>query len=150
MRIPRFLPVFLLLALAACERGPAPRQEDAPIGEGVSPTRGERFELAWQGVLPCADCAGIQTRLVLRRDGAARDYELEETYLGVDGDNVFAENGDWREESRDFPDGAATVYQLDPAGGGRGFRLLPGGALELLDRQGQPIDSSLDYRLQRL
>lgn len=33
----------------------------------------------YEGVLPCADCEGIQTRLMLSADG---HYQLSETYLG--------------------------------------------------------------------
>ncbi|HEX5693433.1 MAG TPA: copper resistance protein NlpE N-terminal domain-containing protein, partial [Arenimonas sp.] len=90
-----------LLALAACG-------QDAPPGDGAAdpaatpdtaaPADGDS-ERAWLGVLPCADCDGIQTRLVLRAEAGVRRYVLEETYLGAEGDNAFIQEGEWREET---------------------------------------------------
>lgn len=136
------------LLLTGCSP-PAPPAEPSLEQLTVSPTRAERFEVSWQGVLPCADCAGIETRLVLRRDGGQRSYELEEVYLGGDDDNRFHESGPWRETSLQLDGRASTVYELGEAGQRR-FRLLPDGALQWLDSEGRTPANELDYRLQRL
>ena len=71
------LPV-LAFALAAC----MPRQgpESAPMS--ADPAHNSRNSLdfagVYEGVLPCADCPGIQTRLTLNRDVS---YELSTLYL---------------------------------------------------------------------
>lgn len=142
-----------LLALAGCGREPASDASapaEPPLGQVVSPAQGEDFELTWLGVLPCADCDGIQSQLVLSGDDRRRRYLLEETYLGGDGDNRFQQEGDWVEESVVIGGVASVVYRLDPQGPGRWFRLLPDGSLEMLEGEGRPAARGLDYRLQRL
>lgn len=144
------LPFILALALlAGCAREEAgqPPGESAPEAV-LAPDDGEDFELSWQGVLPCADCEGIETRLSLRRDQGGERFELQETYLGAEGDNVFATTGEWRPES---PEGeGATVYRLGPEAGGLGFELQPDGSLQLLGADGQPPEGALAFRLHRL
>jgi copper homeostasis protein (lipoprotein) len=152
----RFLPALcLVLALSACDRGAAPEAPagapDAVAGGEAAPdgpAAAESFERTWLGVLPCADCDGIQTRLQLVRDGGAQTYELEETYLGAEGDAVFTQRGTWVQEG----DGAsAGLFRLDPdAPTGRRFELRPDGALDLLDGEGRPLDAGGQYTLQRL
>lgn len=46
----------------------------------------------YTGVLPCADCEGIETTVVLNEDGT---YEVTSTYLGKGEDNVFEESGNY-------------------------------------------------------
>lgn len=155
-------PLLLLLALlllAGCRdesgaEAPAPgaSADAAPPGVVVSPAQGEAFELSWLGVLPCADCDGIQTRLVLSSDGERHRYLLEETYLGGDGEgeNRFVLEGDWIEEPGQVRGEPAVVYRLDPQGAGRWFWLQPDGALEMLDGENRPTANGIDYRLQRM
>ncbi len=71
----RWLPGALLaamLALAACSAPPA----------NPDPAHNSRNAVDWagtyQGVLPCADCPGIRTRLVLTADGR---FELSAQYI---------------------------------------------------------------------
>ena len=146
--------MFAVALLAGCGRDNAPAPEapagDAPLAGSAMPGGGEAFETAWLGVLPCADCDGIQTRLQLHGEGGERRYELEETYLGAAGDNVFVTEGDWVLETRRGDGVEATVYRLDPQGPDRWFELQPDGALEMLDGEGRPLDGPLAYRLQRL
>jgi copper homeostasis protein (lipoprotein) len=144
----------MTLALAACDRAadaPAPAAPDAttvaPADADAGATE-DNFERTWLGVLPCADCDGIQTRLLLVREGSEQSYELQETYLGADGEAVFDQKGSWTRESDDEE---RSLYRLDPATpGGRRFELRPDGALELLDGAGRPLDTDGQYRLQRL
>ena len=144
------LPLLLLvLALGACQR----QQEAAPAARGVDEPAGPIAdfggERVWQGVLPCSDCLGIDTRLVLREQGGRRRYRLEETYLGAPEPNRFDREGGWAEIRDGSDDAASTVYVLDPDRAPRRFRLQPDGGIEMLtgstDRSPAP-----EYRLQRL
>ena len=147
----RVLWVVGLLALAACGRE-APSQSGAETDPGVAQSQApaEDFERSWLGVLPCADCDGIQTRLVLRGENGARRYLLEETYLGVEGDNAFVQEGEWREDTIQLEGVDTPVYRLDPQGPGRWFWLQPDGGLEMLEGEGRASLNGLAYRLQRL
>ncbi len=70
------LPIALCVALSAC----MPRNEAE--GNARATAHNSRNSLDWagtyEGVLPCADCPGIKTRLSLRQDGS---YELSSEYL---------------------------------------------------------------------
>lgn len=141
-----------MLALAACGRGAAPGTgasdssvaQSAPLGaEGDS-------ERTWAGLLPCSDCQGVDTRLVLRAHGSRRDYLMTETYLAADGGKRFTRAGAWSEAKLPVDGGETFVYQLDPERAGERYALQPDGALELLDADGKPPADALAYRLQRL
>lgn len=50
---------------------------------------------SWRGVLPCADCEGIETSLFLEKDGT---WVMNERYLGArEEPSSFASYGTWRE-----------------------------------------------------
>jgi copper homeostasis protein (lipoprotein) len=155
--LPNRAPVALLLAaclaalaLAGCQKQKAPEaaakaDPEAPAGV-IADFGGERV---WQGVLPCADCLGIDTRLVLRQDSGGRHYVLAETYLGAAEPNRFEREGRWVETHEGRDDAAETVYVLDPDRAPRRFRLHPDGGAELLtgDADHGPAP---EYLLQRL
>lgn len=146
---PRLSLLFLVLALAACQRqqeaAPAARDREAPAGP-IADFGGERI---WQGVLPCSDCLGIDTRLVLREQGGRRRYRLEETYLGAPEPNRFEREGGWAQSRDGRDDAAGTVYVLDPDRAPRRFRLQPDGGIELLTGSTDATPAP-EYRLQRL
>lgn len=160
MSVNRWPTAFLLaalLALAGCGRNdvdtdtgagtpapPAPASGDAPSPSASS------LDATWQGVLPCADCDGIQTRLRLVADDQGRRYELQETYLSQDGGEVFEGQGIWNEETAVLDDQPTVVYRLDIQGASRWFALQPDGALEMLDGQERPTADGLAHRLQRM
>lgn len=154
LRLLRTLLIPALLGLAACGRdaptesasAPAPGEAPADATQAIA----EDFERTWLGVLPCADCDGIQTRLVLRGENGARRYLLEETYLGAEGNNTFVQEGEWAEETAPFEGVDTTVYRLDPGGPSRWFWLQPDGGLEMLEAEGRASPDGLAYRLQRL
>src|SRR5690606_18798136 len=73
----------LALLLAACggdPRTPVPSAEGAPAAD---PADNSRNSLDWagtyRGVLPCADCEGIETVITLAEDGSFREHTR---YLG--------------------------------------------------------------------
>ena len=140
----------LLVAVAACQRQSSPSAANAPSAEAPGgPVADFGAERVWQGVLPCSDCLGIDTRLVLSEEGRLRRYRLEETYLGAGAPNRFERKGRWQ-EMRTGDAAAPTVeFVLDPDRAPRRFRLHPDGGLELLTA-GEDAPSAPEYRLQRL
>ncbi|MBB5015374.1 copper resistance protein NlpE N-terminal domain-containing protein [Rehaibacterium terrae] len=146
----RLLPVLaILILLGACRRdeGEAGPHEHAAVPAAA----GAVYERRWQAVLPCADCAGIDTELLLIQQGERREYVLTESYLGVedDGDTVFHSQGAWAVSHGFDADPQAVVYTLDAddATRRRAFLRRDDDGLELLDRSGRRIDSRLDYTL---
>lgn len=127
----RLLPasvLLLCLAQAACD-APAPSSRAShPPAQGAG--GGDRIE--WRGRMPCADCDAIDTHLLLRREGAARDYVLTEVYQVGDGATRFVEHGRWRQER-------ALLRLQDDAGGRRAYALLPDGRLQPRDWHGRPL-----------
>ncbi|WP_160170694.1 copper resistance protein NlpE N-terminal domain-containing protein [Luteimonas huabeiensis] len=117
MAFPRVavLPTSCLL-LAACG-WTAPQ----PVGEG------ER--MAWQGLQACADCAGIETELVLERMDGTRSFRLTETYLTDLGATPFVDSGGWRVD--------ASLIRLEGEGGSeRAYAVLDDGRLQSRDAGG--------------
>ena len=128
--MPRLLPapvLLLCIALAGCD-APPPSGTRAPALDAGSGS------IQWQGRLPCADCDAIDTRLLLRRDGAARRYTLAEAFQAADGGARFVETGRWRQER------ALLRLQAD-TGGDSTYALLPDGRLQPRDRHGQSLTS---------
>lgn len=92
---------------------------------------------SYRGVLPCADCEGIDTSLFLEKDGT---FVLREQYQTTrEGNNTFASYGQWRRT-------ADKLVLKDSSGEKRYFRPVDQG-LEMLDQQGVPINSSLPRQL---
>ena len=151
----RGLIVMACLLAVGCQRG-----DDAPAGPGspglgwpspfsLAPTP-DGSERVWSGVLPCSDCDGVDTRLVLRVTGKKRSYLMIETYVGGERPNRFQRAGRWTENTRLMDDETLTTYTLDPGKGSQTYALRPDGALELLDVDGRPSTQAIAYRLQRL
>ena len=154
--LPLLLSVLVALAVAGCDGQPAsaPAEDEAAAearADGADAVAdadadADDFDRTWLGVLPCADCDGIQTRLQLRRAGGRQTYALEETYLGADGEAVFTQAGQWVRD-----DGDEGVFRLDPESpASRRYALRPDGSLDQLDRRGEPLEPEGQYRLQRL
>lgn len=124
---PRLLPLLPAFVLAACtvERTPQP---DLPLASADG-------RIEWRGAAPCADCAGIETVLVLERAGDRRRYQLTETYHAQDGGARFDDAGDWRIQS--------ALLALDGDDGSRRrYAILDGGGLQPRDARGQPFPAA--------
>ena len=107
------------------------------------------FEGAWQGVLPCSDCAGLDIELLLQREADAPGrYRLVETYLGG-GDSAagFEVSGEWRESACRRGDDAGFCIELIESAQ-RWFRDLDG-SLQAIDAEGRPIDPDAARLLRR-
>lgn len=93
---------------------------------------------SYEGTLPCADCSGLRTVLAIWPDSV---YRLAQTYEGKSTTPVVT-MGRWRLSesvvSLETDNGIPILY-----------RRVGDDTLTLLDQQGQPISSSLNYSLQR-
>ncbi|CCJ71459.1 Copper homeostasis protein CutF precursor / Lipoprotein NlpE involeved in surface adhesion [Cronobacter condimenti 1330] len=88
-------------------------------------------------MLPCADCEGIDTALFLEKDGT---WVMNQHYQGAKGRTVFASYGTWAR--------TADKLVLTDSDGEKQYFRARGEALEMLDREGNAITSSLNYRLE--
>lgn len=95
------------------------------------------MQQSYQGILPCADCSGLETSLFLDEDGT---FILQETYRGArDGDQTFASYGKWAR--------TADKLVLTESNGEKRYFHPEGKDLRMLDRSGAPIVSKLNYVL---
>ncbi|MCY3415774.1 envelope stress response activation lipoprotein NlpE [Citrobacter sp. BNK-39] len=109
--------------------------------EVLQPTRAAELkpmQQSWRGILPCADCEGIETSLFLEKDGT---WVMNERYQGVrDEPSSFASYGTWAR--------TADKLVLTDSKGEKSYYRAKGEALEMLDREGNPIESQFNYTLQ--
>lgn len=109
--------------------------------EVLQPTRAAELkpmQQSWRGILPCADCEGIETSLFLEKDGT---WVMNERYQGVrDEPSSFASYGTWAR--------TADKLVLTDSKGEKSYYRAKGEALEILDREGNPIESQFNYTLQ--
>jgi hypothetical protein len=146
--------------LGACARpaekpAPPPARVEAP----ASPARGtdlaiEPLALTFEGVLPCPDCPGIRTTLVLTRKAAGwaeGTYRLTEAYIDR-GVSPIVTTGDWTTLRGDAVDDDASVYELNPDQADRARHFLRVGddaALRALTRDLKPWPKGTPDRLER-
>ena len=131
MRIRWLVPSALVVALAACDAGSPPSRRPDARGAAHSADH-----LAWQGIVACADCAGIDTRLQLDEGaGITARYALVEAFLDRDGAQYFREAGRWERA------GAVLVLHAD-GGGVRRYRIDGDGNLAPADRRGEATEAT--------
>lgn len=96
-------PLFLLIVFltVGCQSKPEkPEKENQPIETEVKDEHTAKNSLdylgVYKGVLPCADCEGIETEITLNKD---ETYTMKTKYLGKD-EKVLDELGDftWLED----------------------------------------------------
>ena len=97
---------------------------------------------AYSGALPCADCSGIETTVVLHPDGSLR---LRELYVGENAPNVFVSLGRWSYSGDSLP-----RVTLHVASGNRHFALSDALTLTALDGDGKAIESDAPKTLTRV
>ncbi|POT55855.1 copper homeostasis/adhesion lipoprotein NlpE [Citrobacter amalonaticus] len=109
--------------------------------ETLQPTQAAELkpmQQSWRGVLPCADCEGIETSLFLEKDGT---WVMNERYQGVrDEPSSFASYGSWAR--------TADKLVLTDSKGEKSYYRAKGESLEMLDREGNPITSQFNYMLE--
>lgn len=133
-----------LLASVAC----TPPATDAPAAPNAASSPVPPRDLtalathsSWTGELPCADCAGIETTITLAPDGT---YRRQGVYRGTrgGGDTILTDIGRWTH--RDAGTHLTLRGSIDAPDQ---FAVEADGALQMLDLEGQPIVSALNYRL---
>lgn len=107
--------------LGACGKSDEPVAQSAPADPDPAPRvirlqpRDPNLSVihAWyEGMLPCLDCEGVRTELVLYEDRSL--YLLHETFLYASGaESTFTARGAWRRERGAPGDAGATIYRLD-------------------------------------
>jgi uncharacterized lipoprotein NlpE involved in copper resistance len=126
----------LMLALAAALAACMPRN-DAAVPD---PAHNSRNALDWagayEGIMPCADCPGIKTRLTLLKDGR---YELSTQYLERQVAPQTARGQfSWN--------AAGSAITLDAAGHGQQFQVGEGRLLQL-NQDGSSPGWNATYRV---
>ena len=136
--------VIVLLAVIVCG--------GVPITNAQKTAQSKNSKKAiYQGVLPCADCSGLDTELTLYRNAgtdAPETYSLRETYLGKPAKPLISA-GKWT-ILRGTPDNAdATIYQLNPDKPQevRNFLVVNDNQIRQLDRDRKEIESTLNFTL---
>ena len=105
----------------------------------LQPTQSEELkpmQQSWRGVLPCADCEGIETTLYLEKAGS---WVMNQRYQGAKEPSSFATYGKWART-------AEKLILTDSEGEKTYFR-AKGEGMEMLDREGNPIESQFNYTL---
>lgn len=113
--------------------------------EGLTPSSAE---YTFEGILPCADCMGIKTNLILNDDSLS--YFLTETYMGKNNpDSVFLRSGSFTRMTA--PDSVSTILQLSAAKESPPlfYKVIGDSVLKKLDTQGQEILGNHNYLLTR-
>ena len=100
------------------------------------------FAGTYAGILPCADCPGIDSTIAFTPEGS---YTLSETYQDAD-KSSFLSKGTWSLR------GDGKAIQLDPEDKDefdRAFAIVSPTELRALDQQGKPIAGAAEYSLKR-
>ncbi|MBS3805205.1 MAG: META domain-containing protein [Oleiphilaceae bacterium] len=132
--------VFALLLLTGCASSAGQPKTASDTAEGLDQTRITALPATFSGTLPCADCPGIDLHLNLLADGV---YLLRKTYQDRDG-GPFFDIGRYLRSS----DGREIILYGGREAPKRFERVGPD-ELRLLDRDGQRIESELNYSLLR-
>jgi uncharacterized lipoprotein NlpE involved in copper resistance len=116
-----------------------------PAASSPSSPRPAALTGSYSGVIPCADCPGIRYTLTLLPDSVAiRRMTYFEAKDGKDA--TFSERRRWKLT----PDGTQLVL-YGATGSPERLRVGPGGrVLTMLDAEGRPIRSGLNYDLTRV
>jgi len=107
----------------------------------------------WAGVMPCADCIGIRTQLLLYKEqpsGRQVRYEMTETRMGAPGgERTVQTQGRWTVLRGSATGRDAVVYQLDfdQPQSVRSFLLASYHELRLLDREQKELDTPMSHSL---
>lgn len=108
--------------------------------------------LVYEGVTVCADCPGIETRLLLTPNtpsSAEGTYQLSLTYIDRETNGPYVESGIWTTERGTQTDPDATVYALyrDNEGVPTRYRVVNATTIRQLDGDGNEIDASVPFDL---
>lgn len=128
----------LIVTMAACSDG---TKRPGRMGSPLPGSLGTALYVAmsmddvagtYTGVLPCADCPGIETTLVLKSN---ETYRLETKYQGKDDEASYVEEGSW-----ELKDDKVKLKGIKDASG---TYLVEDGYLVQLDMDGKKIEGAL-------
>ncbi|MCL1937019.1 MAG: copper resistance protein NlpE N-terminal domain-containing protein [Candidatus Azobacteroides sp.] len=140
--------VGVLLISTSCKKTKGAEDAKSPVSNAE--------QLVYVGDIPCADCEGIHTVLVLKLNNDSKGnytYELTQVYKGKQPENKFVEKGNYNVEKglKDKPDAKVYVLAWDDAKAQRRYFAEydnDSSAVYMLDIEGLPIESSLNYKLE--
>ena len=96
----------------------------------------------YKGVLPCADCPGIETEITLNKD---ETYQIKSTYLEKGEGNVFDEVGSytWKEDGN--------TLEFEDTNSKISYYFVSENKLIALDQEGNKITGDLakNYELEK-
>lgn len=136
---------FLLLSLMACntatstssdtenESARGSESTDFQLNDGHHAQNSLDWFGTYEGTLPCADCPGIKTTIVLNQDNT---YSKTAEYIGKE-NGLFAEEGkiEWHKNGRD-------ITLLPTKGESEIYKVIEG-CLVRMDREGNEITGDL-------
>jgi len=99
----------------------------------------KELPISYSGTLPCADCPGIDYHLNLFADNS---YYLQLHYQGTGDNSTFYQLGQWQQHT-----GQLRLLSDEPQQ--TAFQIAKDGSIRLLDQEQGPINSLLNYQLQR-
>lgn len=140
---PVLLSLVACLVLTAC--GPASTSIKEPETPTVENSHNTENSLDWagvyQGVMPCADCEGIETQLTLHMNNT---YQLDTTYLGKDA-TAFQQQGKFEWDSK-----GAVIQLLNQNDGPAHYKVMENQLIQL-DMAGELITGDLakHYKLMK-
>ncbi len=112
----------------------------------------EKVMQIYNGTLPCADCGGIQTEISFVRETNSNEikgkFNLQEVYIGKSKTPFYTE-GEWSARVSSLGKTIITINTDKPKSEQKEF-LLESESILMLDQDGNEIESSLNYRLNRL
>jgi heat shock protein HslJ len=119
-----------------------------PKSEQITPIHNSRNSLDWggtyRGIVPCADCPGIKTEIILYED---LSYSLSRQYIDKS-DSVFTEKGNFN-----WNDAGSQITLNTPGGepGGKSF-FVGENTLFMLDASGDRVEGLLadKYKLTKI
>ncbi|WP_392559685.1 copper resistance protein NlpE [Orbus mooreae] len=137
--------IFAVMAVAGCSTQNQQTVNSAAQPQAVVDSSTARNSLDWagvyEGVLPCADCEGIKTTLILNSDNS---FKLEQVYQK--GKNTFMPQA--TEGQIEWNKSKPLIY-LKEGDETRTF-FIGEGYVTAYDMEGQPIQSSLNYTLKQI
>ena len=158
MSKPLLLSLTAWLVLAACgpaptepsalEKPSTPTQHAAPAdaklaaaADGHNSANSLDWAGVYKGVLPCADCEGIETSLTLKMDNS---YQLSTTYLGKDA-SPFKQQGSFEWDAK-----GSVIRLLNQKDGPALYQVVENQLIQL-DMEGQLINGDLadNYKLNK-
>jgi uncharacterized lipoprotein NlpE involved in copper resistance len=142
----------LCVALAGFVVSSASASDSAQEQKTLAASHGKLIA-SYHGVLPCADCPGIDTtvRLFAAADGAEGhgQYLIKRTYQ--ERKSSYTEAGTWTLEKGTPNDASASVYVLKPKTGSgvTNFLRVSNAEIKQLDNDRKPFTGNVNFSLKR-